>query len=363
MKLLIDNTKKIIYTETVQTTFANFFKYHVNTKEKLFDVLDELSYYLDNSYYFGLNYTNEGNDYYHLMIKLTDEGWMDENPFNWLLEYKELRNYTTPFFKIMTGNLNIIESVPDSIKEFFEPYVCMYDIPEKPNDVLNLHKRTLDKKFVCLNARVKDKYYRVSTFTFLKGMDLLKECNYSFNSRNDFDYHSIWVEDGDTINHLNQIDREYYIEKSPKDPFINSFCHIVNETYFNDEYDISFKDSFFMSEKIFKPIISCQPFLIISSPYYLKRLKEFGYKTFSDCWDERYDEIECGVTRLSEIYKIIIKISNMSMDECNLMYKKMIPILKHNYECTINFRKNNPQYNLPTITETINSTKLNKYTA
>lgn len=357
MKLLIDNNKKIIYTETVGTTFFNFFTEHINTKDKLFHVLDSLNYYLDNGYFFGLNYTNEGSNYFEQFNKKSH----DINPFNWLLEYKELKNYKTPFFKILMGNLNIYESVPDNIREFFYPLVVMHHIPERVSDFNQLQNRNIEKKFVFLNARINNRYYRISTYIFLKGMGILDDCNYSFNSRNDFNYKSIWYEDSELIEKTEFDKREEIINKPSSTPFVNSFCNIVAETYFNDEYDSSYDNAFFMSEKIFKPIISCQPFLILSSPFYLKKMKELGFKTFDKWWDESYDNIECGVTRLSEIYKVIIKINNMNLDECNRMYREMNDVLVHNHNHAINFEKLYPQYTLPTIMETTYSNVLADY--
>ena len=38
-----------------------------------------------------------------------------------------------------------------------------------------------------------------------------------------------------------------------------------------------------------KPIMNFHPFFVVGNPFTLKRLKELGFKTFSDVWDESYD--------------------------------------------------------------------------
>ena len=64
---------------------------------------------------------------------------------------------------------------------------------------------------------------------------------------------------------------------------LDCFLNIVTETLFN-------ADSIFLSEKTYKPIYMCQPFIIFGNPNSLKKLKELGYKTFDKWWDESYDK-------------------------------------------------------------------------
>ena len=104
---------------------------------------------------------------------------------------------------------------------------------------------------------------------------------------------------------------------------LKSFLYIVTET-------LQHSSTIFFSEKITKPIICAQPFILISSPGSLANLKSRGYKTFSQWWDESYDDELDDSTRLSKIVSILEDISNLSLEECHKMYLEMIPILKHN---------------------------------
>ena len=63
---------------------------------------------------------------------------------------------------------------------------------------------------------------------------------------------------------------------------LDCFLNIVTETLFNSE-------SIFISEKTYKPIYLCQPFIIFGNPHTLKKLKQLGYKTFDKWIDESYD--------------------------------------------------------------------------
>ena len=106
---------------------------------------------------------------------------------------------------------------------------------------------------------------------------------------------------------------------------LDCFLNIVTETLF----DIN---SIFLSEKTYKPIYMCQPFIIFGNPYSLKKLKELGYKTFDKWWDESYDnEIDIN-KRFDKIVNILEQISEWDIDKCFEIKKEMQGILIHNYK-------------------------------
>jgi hypothetical protein len=106
---------------------------------------------------------------------------------------------------------------------------------------------------------------------------------------------------------------------------LDCFVNIVTETLFD-------VDSIFISEKTYKPIYLCQPFIIFGNPYSLKKLKELGYKTFDKWWDESYD-VELDVNnRFKKIICILEEISEWDMDKCFDVKQEMQEILIHNYK-------------------------------
>jgi hypothetical protein len=74
-----------------------------------------------------------------------------------------------------------------------------------------------------------------------------------------------------------------------------------------------------------------KPFVLGAPPYTLKLLKEHGFKTFSDFWDESYDSITVHEERLLKIFEVIDFINSKSIEELQEMYIQMKPILEHNY--------------------------------
>jgi hypothetical protein len=108
-----------------------------------------------------------------------------------------------------------------------------------------------------------------------------------------------------------------------KELFLNSCVHIVTETSFQN-------NELFLSEKGLKPIIMYQPFIVFGPSGYLKRLKIYGFKTFSDFWDESYDDIEDHRKRLDLLIKLVNELNKKSIEELNELYKKTKDICIYN---------------------------------
>lgn len=102
------------------------------------------------------------------------------------------------------------------------------------------------------------------------------------------------------------------------------FCDIVTESRFA-------QSTANYSEKVYFPMWYKKPFVLVAPPYTLKYLKEQGFQTFSEFWDESYDEIENHEKRMLKILELIDFINEKSLDELRDLYIKMLPILSHNY--------------------------------
>ena len=101
------------------------------------------------------------------------------------------------------------------------------------------------------------------------------------------------------------------------------FCEIVCETYFSGQ-------TFFMTEKIIRPIFAKRPFLIQGPTNYLKNLQALGFKTFSAWWDEGYDQ-DPPDARYSTFKYNIDYIASQSENTIKQWYLEMQPVLEHNY--------------------------------
>lgn len=85
------------------------------------------------------------------------------------------------------------------------------------------------------------------------------------------------------------------------------------------------------SEKTYQPIQYKRPFILVAPPHTLKYLKEQGFKTFSDFWDESYDDEFDNAKRLTKIFDLIDYIGNKSIHELKKILQQMNPILEYNY--------------------------------
>lgn len=115
--------------------------------------------------------------------------------------------------------------------------------------------------------------------------------------------------------------------QNDKDSFLNNykkfFVEIVCETYYSG-------DTFFPTEKTWRPILLKTPFIIQGPQNYLKNLKDLGFKTFDKWWDEGYDEDPCTWS-IHEITKVLDHLATKTQEELHSMYIEMQDTLNHNY--------------------------------
>lgn len=103
-----------------------------------------------------------------------------------------------------------------------------------------------------------------------------------------------------------------------------AFCHVVTETVF-------YGDALHLTEKIFKPIVSMQPFLLVAAPGNLQYLQSYGFKTFDKWWNEDYDIELDADKRIEKIVSILEKLSKMSHEQLVNLYNDMYDILEFNF--------------------------------
>lgn len=120
--------------------------------------------------------------------------------------------------------------------------------------------------------------------------------------------------------------------------YSETYCSIVSETVFlthNHGFDPGFDNpdlpgSIFFTEKLYKPIMARHPFILISTPYSLKTLKELGFKTFDFVFEENYDSIMDDQQRLKTISGEIERLNKLTDAEWLEILERLQPILNHN---------------------------------
>lgn len=87
---------------------------------------------------------------------------------------------------------------------------------------------------------------------------------------------------------------------------LNSWFTIVSEARFEDS-----EGTVFLSEKTFKPIAACHPFVILGNKGSLKELKKLGFYSYEFLMNESYDELD-NIERLDAIVSIVNDFKHMS---------------------------------------------------
>ncbi len=109
----------------------------------------------------------------------------------------------------------------------------------------------------------------------------------------------------------------------------NSFWHIVTETVF-------YYDKLHLPEKIFKPIVMKQPFMLIAAPGNLAYLKSYGFKTFDSIIDESYDTIPNPDSRLEAVVDQLSWYCNLPSSKKLDVIKAIEPIVEYNFHWFFN---------------------------
>ena len=213
-------------------------------------------------------------------------------------------------------------------------------------------KRTIKKKYISFNRLTSNhRVYRSLLISELAKRSILDQGYVSYSDvcpDNDSDYVtnlSDAVDTGliteqtmsETVDNLKQIQMplridfvdEHHIpnhsfQLSAVEKTQESFVYIVTETCY-------WEHKCHLTEKIFKPIISRMPFILVGPAFNLEYLKSYGFKTFDKWWNEDYDCITDPIERMESIGKLIESICSRSESELELMLVEMREVLEHNY--------------------------------
>ena len=179
--------------------------------------------------------------------------------------------------------------------------------------------------FLYLNKEPRE--HRIKLYNKLIEGNILSNSVYSFLGlkppvRIDKEYELPWV---DANNYPKYgMDQDIY-----EQPYVDTVCSIVSETNDNDT-DV------FMTEKIWKPIIAQQVFVVHGNHLYLQKLREMGFKTFGSYFDESYD---LEHDRDKKIDAIVSLCKDLRTKDWQDIYRQTIVLRQHNYDTLFNKEK------------------------
>ena len=112
-------------------------------------------------------------------------------------------------------------------------------------------------------------------------------------------------------------------------PYNDTACSIVSETNDND-YEV------FMTEKIWKPIIAQQLFVVHGNYLYLQKLRDMGFRTFNNYFEEAYDLDRDPDIRINTIVDVCDRLRDAPWQD---MYLQSQALRQHNHNNFFNKEK------------------------
>jgi hypothetical protein len=89
----------------------------------------------------------------------------------------------------------------------------------------------------------------------------------------------------------------------------------------------------FITEKLWKPIIAQQIFVVHGNFGYLKKLREMGFRTFDSVFDESYDQESDPARRIEKLVSLCRHLRTVDKSK---IYQETADIRQHNYNLFFN---------------------------
>jgi hypothetical protein len=175
-----------------------------------------------------------------------------------------------------------------------------------------------DKKYDFLYLNKQSRTHRKKLFDSLQKQSLLDNSLISFldaphNIKLDRAYELPWVNAGNYP--------QYGSDQDIYEPQFNDCAfNLVSETNDNN-HDV------FITEKLWKPIIAQQIFVVHGNFGYLKRLREMGFRTFDSVFDESYDQEPNPDKRIEKLVSLCQHLRTVDKSK---IYRETQSIRQHN---------------------------------
>ena len=86
-----------------------------------------------------------------------------------------------------------------------------------------------------------------------------------------------------------------------------------------------------ITEKTFKAIALEMPFVLVAAAGSLEYLREYGFQTFADIFDESYDQETNDIQRIEKVVKLLKQLDQLSLRERQQIHRACLPIVEHNF--------------------------------
>jgi hypothetical protein len=86
-----------------------------------------------------------------------------------------------------------------------------------------------------------------------------------------------------------------------------------------------------LTEKTFKAIALEMPFVLVAPAGSLDYLREYGFRTFADIFDESYDEEPNDILRVEKVVQLLKELDTLTAKERQAIHRACLPVVQHNY--------------------------------
>ena len=295
----------------------------------------------------------------YFLVTLLYEGYLDDEFLNHLSDYFRSKGLPLTQIIYMTNCYNGKEvyedyckrnhKLPEMQMEYFPVFrIDKCDVQQaiKESVVLKYKPGPRKKTFLCFNRRYND--HRLMLYLAVVQQGLIDQCYYSMDktqpeaNRSFIDnckyllsrFSDMGLDSSDVLSAdkllpliLDNSDFNRYPMENSVDPvkhlYDTSLINIVTETYF-------FNKIIHITEKTYKPIAFMQPFILVAAAGSLQHIKDMGFKTFGNFWDESYDQELDDKQRFRKITALIQSIADWTEEEKTEFTFKVKDIVDYN---------------------------------
>lgn len=305
----------------------------------------------------GLTYTKSFWDNFK---KTSKQLKLDESQLIFITNTANINEIYNSYLTTYNSN-SFMRCFPIHFQVYDSPGKCILDYFEKsttPDDVIDYDgvgytipyeseiKNKREKYFLCMN-RNSERMHRTylvadlvenglrdkGLISLFKSPTVDKKCkqdtrlNELIGKQYPF---TIDYEDAEFVAHLHNF-------FNTKESWMDTYFSVVNETTNSNKH-------IFITEKSIRPMIYFHPFIIHGDYGILQKIKELGFETFPEFFDESYDSIENQEERRKFIVNEVTKLCNKPLEEIHLLYQEVIPKLIHNRNLLVEMAKNNQKF-------------------
>lgn len=275
------------------------------------------------------------------------------NFYDWIDRIAQETNYDLTKMTVVTGN--IFETHPKIKMEYDFPW-CYFSWGQD-NAAKPCKPKQFDhnfKTFASFVSRGNHHRLRLASYLYANYKKLAIQ-TYHFDKTSDYHLSNLGLDNFVKYNGVDQLSQvQNLLDNCPMtldsvysypilhphgygltDHYQHFFVEIVTETY-------SQGNTFFPTEKIWRPISQMTPFIVQGPQHYMTRLHRMGFQSFNQWWEEGHN-LDPYEYQPVLIERLIDMLAQKSLQELEQMYTEMKPVLEHNHARLLEIRNKDPR--------------------